>query len=258
MDLVNLMYRYINRFINGNDLLKELKNIDLKKYTKEEKESIRKLILDLENIIKTVPNETDDIEKQRLSTINKITEVIKNIEASTDEETKTFLDKQYKKLLDDKKVVKDGGKLYENIFQLVTNNELINQYASKMDDKELFKFITQYISVSMPPVIDQECFDDLVKIGINDDERESLWRLAFNYNNKNMDFSLIEDYFIEKKDSYYLIELISAVEEDLNIDSIIKKVIATGDKKFMKDCASRAKKLGIIAEDEIKKLNIPD
>lgn len=258
MDLVNLMYWYINRFINGNDLLKELKNIDLKKHTKEEKKIIKKLILDLENIIKAVPNETDDIEKQRLSTINKITEVIKNIEASTDEETKTFLDKQYKKLLDDKKVVKDGGKLYENIFQLVTKNELINQYASKMDDKELFRFITQYISVPMPPAIDQKCFNNLVKIGISDDERESLWRLAFNYNNKSMDFSLIEDYFIEKKDSYYLIELISAVEEDLNIDSIIQKVIATRDKKFMKDCANRAKKLGIITEEEIKKLSIPE
>lgn len=37
MELVNLMYRYINKFLNSKDLLKELKNLDLTKYSEDEK-----------------------------------------------------------------------------------------------------------------------------------------------------------------------------------------------------------------------------
>lgn len=85
----------------------------------------------------------------------------------------------------------------------------------------------------MPPQIDQEKFNDLVKVGIENDEREWLWRLAFNYNEKNKDFSLIEDYFIAKKDDYYLTELISAVSKDLDMKRLKEKVIATKDKKFI-------------------------
>lgn len=102
-----------------------------------------------------------------------------------------------------------------------------------MNDYELLEFIAQYISVPIPPQIDQEKFNDLVKVGIKNNEREWLWRLAFNYNRKNKDFSLIEDYFIEKKDSYYLTELISAVREDLDMKKLKEKVLATKDKKFI-------------------------
>ena len=85
----------------------------------------------------------------------------------------------------------------------------------------------------MPPQIDQEKFNVLVKVGVENDEREWLWRLAFNYNRKNKDFSLIEDYFIEKKDEYYLTELISAVPEDLDMKKLKEKVMATKDNNFI-------------------------
>lgn len=103
------------------------------------------------------------------------------------------------------------------------------------------EFIAQYISVPIPPQIDQEKFDKIVKVGIENDEREWLWRLAFNYNEKNKDFSLIEDYFIEKRDDYYLTELISAVRDDLNMKKLKKKVIATKDKKFINNVKSTLK-----------------
>ena len=47
-----------------------------------------------------------------------------------------------------------------------------------------------------PPHLTQEKFDELVAEGIKNDQREALWRLAFNYNGKNIDFSKIADYFI--------------------------------------------------------------
>lgn len=235
MNLVTLMYKYINRFINSDELLESLKELDLKNFSKEEKISINKLIDDIKIIKDKTANEIDEIEKNRLETIERIVSNI-NIILESDNLEKDLREKiEYRKeyLLEDKKKVKDGGKLYESIYILLADNKLINHYWESINDYELLEFIAQYISVPMPPQIDQEKFNDLVKVGIKNNEREWLWRLAFNYNRKNKDFSLIEDYFIEKKDSYYLTELISAVREDLDMKKLKEKVLATNDKKFI-------------------------
>ncbi len=261
MDLVNLMYRYINKFINSDELLKELNSIDLSKYSKKEIKEINQLISDVQNIKNNIPNEIDEIENNRISKIDYMLKFLEKAKDDSkyninDEEAKLFVDKQYNELLKDKENIRDGGKLYEALFELLTKNSLVIKYAKKMNDDELLEFITNYIYVPMPPVITQEGFDDLVKVGIKDDKREALWRLAFNYNHKKINFSLIEDYFIEKRDSYYLIELISAVQEDLDIDKIIQKVISTKEKKFIKDFTKQGKKIGLITDKDIKKLNI--
>lgn len=235
MDLVTLMYKYINRFINSDELLESLEELDLNKFSKEEKISINKLINDIKIIKDKTANEIDEIEKNRLETIEKYVNDIDRILQNNNLENKLkekFL-KIKQDLLEDKKQVKDAGKLYKSIYILLADNELINHYWDLMNDYELLEFIAQYISVPMPPQIDQEKFNDLVEVGIKNNEREWLWRLAFNYNRKNKDFSIIEDYFIEKKDSYYLTELISAVREDLDMKKLKKKVLATNDKKFI-------------------------
>lgn len=235
MDLVTLMYKYINRFINSDELLKSLEELDLNKFTDEEKITINKLINDIKIIKDKTANEIDEIEKNRLETIEKYVNGIDRILQNNNLENKLkekFL-KIKQDLMEDKKKVKDGGKLYKNIYILLTDNDLINHYWDLMNDYELLEFIAQYISVPMPPQIDQEKFNDLVEVGIENDEREWLWRLAFNYNRKNKDFSIIEDYFIEKKDSYYLTELISAIPEDLDMKKLKEKVLATKDKKFI-------------------------
>lgn len=235
MNLVTLMYKYINRFINSDELLESLEELDLNNFFKEEKISINKLIDDIKIIKDKTANEIDEIEKNRLETIERIVSNI-NIILESDNLEKDLREKiEHRKeyLLEDKKKVKDGGKLYESIYILLADNKLINHYWDLMNDYELLEFIAQYISVPIPPQIDQEKFNDLVKVGIKNNEREWLWRLAFNYNRKNKDFSLIEDYFIEKKDSYYLTELISAVREDLDMKKLKEKVLATKDKKFI-------------------------
>ena len=235
MNLVTLMYKYISRFINSDELLESLEELDLKIFSKEEKISINKLIDDIKTIKDKTANEIDEIEKNRLETIERIVSNI-NIILESDNLEKDLREKiEHRKeyLLEDKKKVKDGGKLYESIYILLADNKLINHYWNLMNDYELLEFIAQYISVPIPPQIDQEKFNDLVKVGIKNNEREWLWRLAFNYNRKNKDFSLIEDYFIEKKDSYYLTELISAVREDLDMKKLKEKVLATKDKIFI-------------------------
>ena len=235
MNLVTLMYKYINRFINSDELLESLEELDLNNFSKEEKISINKLIDDIKTIKDKTANEIDEIEKNRLETIERIVSNI-NIILESDNLEKDLREKiEHRKeyLLEDKKKVKDGGKLYESIYILLTDNKLINHFWDLKNDYELLEFIAQYISVPIPPQIDQEKFNDLVKVGIKNNEREWLWRLAFNYNRKNKDFSIIEDYFIEKKDSYYLTELISAIPEDLDMKKLKEKVLATKDKKFI-------------------------
>lgn len=243
MDLVSLMYKYINRFINSDELLESLEELDLNNFTDEEKVSIKKLIDDIKSIKNKIPNEVDEIEKNRLEInekyVNGIDKILQN--NTLENKLKEKFLKIREGLLEDKKKVKDGGKLYESLFTLLADNDLINYYCDLLNDYELLEFIAQYISVPMPPQIDQEKFDKIVKVGIENDEREWLWRLAFNYNEKNKDFSLIEDYFIEKRDDYYLTELISAVRDDLNMKKLKKKVIATKDKKFINNVKSTLK-----------------
>lgn len=243
MDLVSLIYKYINRFINSDELLESLEELDLNNFTDEEKASIKKLIDDIKSIKDKIPNEVDEIEKNRLEInekyVNGIDKILQN--NTLENKLKEKFLKIREGLLEDKKKVKDGGKLYESLFTLLADNDLINYYCDLLNDYELLEFIAQYISVPMPPQISQEKFDKIVKVGIENDEREWLWRLAFNYNEKNKDFSLIEDYFIEKRDDYYLTELISAVPEDLNMKKLMKKVMATKDKIFIDKVKSTLK-----------------
>lgn len=258
MDLVNLMYRYINRFINIDELIVQLKNIDLTKYNEKEIEHINKLIEKIEEIKNNIPNEIDEVEKRRIESVNKLLKIVEGIDLNKyeDEEGKEFIKKHQNQLLKEKSITKDGGELYKELFELLTNDTLIDEYFDRMNDEEFLEFLTQYISVPITPNISQEEFNNLVHAGIKKDERESLWRLAFNYNNKNMDFSLIEDYFILKRDGYYLIELICAVSDDLNISRIIEKVEKTKDREFIIELANRGKDFSyLFTEDEIKKVN---
>ena len=251
MELVNLMYRYVNRFINSNELINELKKIDISNYSEKDKKVIDKLIKDIEEVRDKTPNEIDEVEKKRLEQIDYLLDKFKEVNTS-DEQAKEFIEKQYNNLLEDKEKVRDGGKLYTKIVNLLTNNSVINKSASKMNDKELLTFITRYISVPLPPPIKQEDFNSLVRIGIKEDNREALSRLAVNYD-KKMDFTLIEDYFIDKRDSYYLIELISATDS-INLDNIASKVVATNDREFMIDLANRSLELSIFTKEDIDKI----
>ena len=116
MDLVNLMYKYINRLINSDELLEKMNSLDLTRVSDDEKKNMTNW-----------------------------------------EELKW------------RGLVKDGGKLYEKIFTLLTHNDLIANYCKKMNDYELLEFIVQYIRVPMPPEIDQKAFDELAQIAIGKD-----------------------------------------------------------------------------------------
>ncbi len=256
MDLANIIYRYVNRFINSEELINQLENIEKSNYSKNELLEIAKLLEQVKEIVKNVPIEIDKVEEKRLENINYILNSLKKIDKEKlDEETKEFIKKRYESLLKDKECIRDSGPRYQELFDLLTNFSVYNNYCLKVTDLELLEFITQYISVPLPPPINQETFDDLVASGIKEDKKEAIWRLAMNYARKNKDFSKIEDYFIEKRDHYYLAELISGVYEDLDLNRLIKKVLALKDYEFTKKLANTTYLRGIFTseqEEEVK------
>ncbi len=256
MDLVNIIYSYINRFINSDELIELLTNIDKRKFSKNEQKEIEKLLEDVKKTIKIFPIEIDQIEIKRMNSLNHILKDLEKISANekNSKEVKEFSKNKYDSLVKEKDKVRDSGPRYEKLYHLLVNHSVYLDYCKKMNDLELLEFITQYISAPRTPNINQDTFNDLVNAGIKADKRESLWRLAFNYYGKKKDFTLIENYFIEKRDDYYLTELISAVQDDLNIDGVIDKVVNTKDKKFIVNCGKRAKHIGIFTEDQLKEI----
>lgn len=250
MDLVNIVYRYVNRFINSEELLTLLKAIDESSFSTEEIVDINKLLDEVENIIKTVPIEIDNEERNRIASINHILgtlEKVKNNKENNQEVLDT-VQRQYDNLIREKKKVRDSGPRYIELSKSLTTNKTYINYCQKMSSKELLELITQYISVPMPPRIDQDLFDEMVEAGIKEDKREALWRLVFNYVGRNKDFTRVEDYFIEKRDAYYLTELISIEDKELNMGKLEKKINNTNDKKFINDCFERIEKLGISSD----------
>lgn len=258
MELVNIVYRYMNHFINSEELIELLTKIDKNNFSEEEIKELDKLILDVQEITNNVDNEIDKIEEERINSYDKVLDILDKIinDENNDEETRKSLSDNYKKVIYEKNRKRDCGPRYERLFDLLRNNTLYKKSYESMNDRELLNVITHYISAPIVPEIDQETFDRLADISIKEDMKETLWRLAFNYNNKNINFSKIEDYFINIRDDYYLIELICAVENDLDMDKLVDKVFETNDKDFIIRCGNRANELDLFNEEEKNKIRL--
>lgn len=176
MDLVNIVYRYVNRFINSEELLALLKAIDESSFSAEEIVEIDKLLDKVENIIRTVPIEIDNEERNRIASINRILNTLEKVKDNKEnnQEVLDIVQRQYDNLIREKKKVRDSGPRYIELSKSLTTNKTYISYCQKMNPKELLEFITQYISVPMPPRIDQDLFDEMVEAGIKEDKREAL------------------------------------------------------------------------------------
>lgn len=120
------------------------------------------------------------------------------------------------------------------IITLLLNNELFISLEEQMDNQDLMLLITYYISAPMIPKIDQETFNDLVNSAIKYDHAlENVWRLGMNYDCRNYNYDLLDEFFVNSKDSWYLAEYISGVSQ-VNQEKIVNMVIQTKDKEFIK------------------------
>ncbi len=229
MELLTIVYKYINKFINIDSLISELKRYNAKKTN----DDIGGLIKELKQIKKETPNEIDEEEKQRQEQIKKLRKIMKELINNKDEKVREMAKKKATSLEKEAKITKDGGKLYASTKNLLLQNKTVIENFEALSDEELLKMICQYISVPRPIELSKTHFNKLIEICIKNDNREWLWRLAFNYENTDMNLQQIADYFILKRDAYYLTELISAVFQKLNIDAIVDEVLRTDDTDFV-------------------------
>ena len=244
-ELLNICYKFFNRFINANTLIEQLSNIDKTNLSKEDIEETSKLISEIKTLSDSIPNEEDEYV---LRSKESISNLIKKFEQMPkDGEAGEIFNNNLENLKKDYEREIDSHKRWSTIAECIDNNEYFTKTFESLSDYELLEFIAQYIQAPLPPNLTQEQFDKLVKVGIEKDEREWRWRLAFNDEKSEINFDDIVNYFINKKDGYYLAELISAVGECLDIDSIVDRI---NDKELIEDLKGRKSVISFYVSEE--------
>lgn len=120
------------------------------------------------------------------------------------------------------------------ITNLLLNNEIFITLADQMTNQDLMLLITYYIFAPIVPNTDQQTFNDLVNSAIQYDyPLKKVWRLAMNYDSRGYNYDLIDEFFVNSKDSDYLAEYISGVIQ-VNKEKIVNMIIQTKDKEFIK------------------------
>lgn len=181
---IKTIYKYLNKLIDKNGLLDELKFFKEIKSGKKYQEKLEELIGEIEE---------DSLDDLLLSAI-------------------------------------DEGERIENI---LLNNELYVSLADDMKDLDLMLLITNYIYCNVVPKISQETFNSLVNEAINyADALENVWRLGMNYDERGYDFDLLDKYFVDSRNAWYLSEYISSINQ-VNQEKIVNLLIETRDKLFI-------------------------
>ena len=123
---------------------------------------------------------------------------------------------------------------YKRIVDLTIHNKTYIDIAKNMSALELMLLITSYISVPVTPKIDQDVFNDLVNVAKNyDNALENIWRLGMNYDRKGYNFDLLDNFFVDSKNVYYLGEYISGILQ-INQEKIVNTIVKTKDEGFIK------------------------
>lgn len=249
-ELLNICYKFFNRYITADVLIEKINHINKKSLSKEEIKKIEELLNQIKLISNNTPNEEDEYVIKQRETIKKIIKRLEEI--PKDEKNMEFLNKQITSLQKEYDKEIDSHERWFAITDCINHNDYFNECFENLSEYELLEFIAQSIQAPFPPQLNQDEFERLVKVGIENDEREWLWRLAFNYERSNIKFDSIVDYFIEIKDGYYLAELINAVGECLNIDDIIDEIT---DKELIEDLKNRKEAIDFhVSEDQFNRL----
>lgn len=184
---VKSIYKYINKLINKDILINEIK-----------------IFLN------------SRVEKKYKKDLNILLENIENKDKSLEE------------------LIINNKNEYERIVDLTIHNKTYIDIAKNMSALELMLLITSYIFVPVTPKIDQDCFNDLVNVAKNyDNALENIWRLGMNYDSKGYNFDLLDNFFVDSKNVYYLGEYISSIYQ-IRQEKIVDAIIKTKDKGFIK------------------------
>lgn len=107
-------------------------------------------------------------------------------------------------------------------------------------EKEIIEKLKKVLGYDVPEIT-QEQFNNMVDYIMKNELKggnphELVWRLSGCY--KNLNLNKVIDIFIDSKDAYYISELVSYVDGDLDQDYLINKMIKTNDLKFIDDAMS--------------------
>lgn len=184
---VKSVYKYINKLINKDILINEIKIFLNSRVGKKYKK-------DLNILLENIENKDKSLEELIINSKNE----------------------------------------YERIVDLTINNKTYIDIAKNMSALELMLLITSYIFVPVTPKIDQDCFNDLVNVAKNyDNALENIWRLGMNYDSKGYNFDLLDNFFVDSKNVYYLGEYISSIYQ-INQEKIVNTIVKTKDEGFIK------------------------
>ena len=184
---VKSIYKYINKLINKDILINEIKIFLNSKVGKKYKKDLNILLEDIENKDKSL-----------------------------------------------EELIVNNKNEYERIVDLTIHNKTYIDIAKNMSALELMLLITSYIFVPVTPKIDQDCFNDLVNVAKNyDNALENIWRLGMNYDSKGYNFDLLDYFFVDSKNVYYLGEYISSIYQ-IRQEKIVDAIIKTKDEGFIK------------------------
>ena len=226
-EMLNICYKFFNRFITASELVDKLGSIDC-----DETEFIS-FVNELKEYADKIPNEVDEYVLKQKESIKKMIDKLSQIPKDPDLQA---LNNHVDSLKKDYEREFDSHERWFKVVEFINDNKYFNECFDSMSKYELLEFIAQYICAPFPPQINEKEFEEIIAEGIKHDEREWIWRMALNYEHSGFDFSLISNYFIEVRDGYYLVELISAVGGVLDIDSVLDKIV---DKDLVEDVKSR-------------------
>lgn len=203
---VKSVYKYMNKLINKDILINEIKIFLNSKIGKKYKKDLNVLLDNIENKDKSL-----------------------------------------------EKLIINNENEYERIIDLTIHNRTYIDIVKNMSDLELMLLITSYIFVPFTPNIDQNCFNDLVNVAKNyDNALENIWRLGMNYDRKGYNFDLLDNFFVDSKNVYYLGEYISSIHQ-INQEKIVNTIIKTKDKEFIKQILENNFIVGNL-DEEYKKI----
>lgn len=184
---VKSVYKYINKLINKDILINEIKIFLNSRVGKKYKKDLNILLEDIENKDKSL-----------------------------------------------EELIINNKNEYERIVDLTIHNKTYIDIAKNMSVLELMLLITSYIFVPVTPKIDQDCFNDLVNVAKNyDNALENIWRLGMNYDSKGYNYDLLDNFFVDSKNVYYLGEYISSIYQ-INQEKIVDTIVKTKDEGFIK------------------------
>lgn len=146
-----------------------------------------------------------------------ISEIIKKIESPSLEDMILESDNEFKRV----------GKI-------LIEDPLYCELESSMSALDMLLMITYQLFCPSPFKVSQEFFDEMVQAAIDYEEAtsENIWRLGLSYDGRGYDYDSLDSYFVNKKDSYFLAEYISGIEQVDQV-KIVDMVLKTDDKKFI-------------------------